>query len=246
MVLGHNLHTNSHSQVRCYNTEYNIICKLKDFNLNSFLLQQSLMPSTRRQKAKTRKSREMDMMSDIDNLDVMLGNGSENPIERELTEAIEQSSVRSDSEANLYQRDEYRNFSHENSEYRQNDVRQSFETFSNEFNLRLSQEMDSMMAMVHSQINRAISTAISEKVLPEIQNIVSSISSSGNRDTEASMSPSSQENRENPSSLKTKLLKKDSRSVGDLRDTTGRGSYTQLKSSRKQQKQNWKHFYETV
>ena len=184
------------------------------------------MPSTRRQKAKTRKSREMDMMSDMDNLDVMLGNGSENPIERELTEAIEQSSVRSDSEANLYQRDEYRNFSHENSEYRQNDVRQSFETFSNEFNLRLSQEMDSMMAMVHSQINRAISTAISEKVLPEIQNIVSSMSSSGNRDTEASMSPSSQENRENPSGLKTKLLKKDSRSVGDLRDTTRRGSYT--------------------
>ena len=59
------------------------------------------MPSTRRQKAKTRKSREMDMMSDMDNLDVMLGNGSENPIERELTEVIEQSSVRSDSEANL-------------------------------------------------------------------------------------------------------------------------------------------------
>ena len=183
------------------------------------------MPSTRRQKAKARKSREMDMMSDIDNLDVMLGNGSENPIERELTEAIEQSSVHSDSETNLYQRDEYRNFSHGNSEYRQNDVRQSFETFSNEFNLRLSQEMDSMMAMVHNQINRAINTAISEKVLPEIQNIVSSMSSSGNRDTEASMSPSSQENRENSSGVKTKLSKKDSRSVGDLRDTTGCGSY---------------------
>ena len=31
------------------------------------------MPSTRKQKAKARKSREMDMMSDYDNLDVMLG-----------------------------------------------------------------------------------------------------------------------------------------------------------------------------
>ena len=39
------------------------------------------------------------------------------------------------------------------------------------------------------------------------------------------MSPSSQENRENPSGLKSKITKKDSRSVGDLRDTTGRGSY---------------------
>ena len=186
------------------------------------------MPSTRRQKAKARKSREMDMMSDMENLDVMLGNGNSNPIERELAEVIDHSSVHSDSETNLYQRDEYRNFSQGNSECRHDDVRQSFETFSNEFNLRLSQEMDYMMAMVHNQINRAISTAISEKVLPEIQNIVSSMSSSGNRDTEASLSPSSEENRVNSSGLKTKLLKKDSRSVGDLRDTAGRGSYTRF------------------
>ena len=80
-----------------------------------------------------------------------------------------------------------------------------------------------MMSMVHNQINRAISTAISKRGIPEIQNIVSSMSSSGKRDTEASMSPSSQENRGNPSGLKTKILKKDSRSVGDLRDTAGSG-----------------------
>ena len=183
------------------------------------------MPSTRRQKAKTRKSREMDMMSDIDNLDVMLGSRNENPIEWELADAIEQSSVQEDYGANENQENNYRNFVRENEPLRQNEVRQSFETLTNEFNLRLSQEMDSMMSMVHSQINRAISTTISERVIPEIQNIVSSMSSSGNRDTEASMSPSSQENRETPSGLKSKITKKDSRSVGDLRDTTGRGSY---------------------
>ena len=182
------------------------------------------MPSTRRQKAKARKSREMDMMSDIDNLDVMLGNGSENPIERELADAIEQSSVQGNYEGNEYQRNIY-NFIQENEPMGHNEVRQSFETFTNEFNLRLSHEMDSMMSMVHNQINRAISTAISERVIPEIQNIVSSMSSPGNRDTEASMSPSSQENRKTSSGLKTKITKKDSRSVGDLRDTTGRGSY---------------------
>ena len=182
------------------------------------------MPFTRRQKAKARKSREMDMMSDIDNLDVMLGNGSENPIERELADAIEQSSVQGDYEGNEYQRNNY-SFIQENEPMGHNEVRQSFETFTNELNLRLSQEMDSMMSMVHNQINRTISTAISERVIPEIQNIVSSLSSSGNRDTEASVSPSSQENRENSSGLKTKITKKDSRSVGDLRDTTGLGSY---------------------
>ena len=181
------------------------------------------MPSTRRQKAKARKSKEMDMLSDMDNLDVMIG--SENPLERELADVIDQSSINGDIEIDSHSRNDLGNFIQGNEPHGRNDIRQSFETFSNEFNLRLSQEMDSMMAMVHSQINRAISTAISEKVLPEIQNIVSSMSSSGNRDTEMSMSPSSQENRENPSGLKTKLLKKDSRSVGDLRDTTGRGSY---------------------
>ena len=166
------------------------------------------MPSTRRQKAKARTSREMDMMSDIDNLDVMLGNRNENLIERELADAIEQSSVQGDYEANEYERDNYGNFVQGNESLRQNEVRQSFESFTNEFNLRLSQEMDSMTSMVHNQINRAISTAVSERVIPEIQNIVSSMSSSGNRDTEASMSSSSQENRENPSGLKSKKNEK--------------------------------------
>ena len=42
------------------------------------------MPSARRQKAKTRKSREMDMMSDFENMDMIFGNDKINPIEREL------------------------------------------------------------------------------------------------------------------------------------------------------------------
>ena len=81
--------------------------------------------------------------------------------------------------------------------------------------------MDSMMSMMHSQINRAITTAIAERVIPEIQNIANSMSSTGHRDTEANSSPSSQENRESASGPKIKIAKKDSRSVGDLRDTTG-------------------------
>ena len=82
-----------------------------------------------------------------------------------------------------------------------------------------------MMSMMHSQINRAITTAIAERVIPEIQNIANSMSSAGHRDTEDSMSPNSQENRENASGLRMKIARKDSRSVGDLRDTTGCGSY---------------------
>ena len=64
------------------------------------------MPSTRRQKAKATKSTELDMKSDFDNLDVMLGNGDSNSIERELADAIEQSSVQGDIETDMYLRDD--------------------------------------------------------------------------------------------------------------------------------------------
>ena len=186
------------------------------------------MPSTRRQKAKARRSREMDMLSDYDNLDVMLGNENNNPIERELAEAIDQSSAHGDDDTNVYHENEFRDYLHENEPLRQNEVRQSFEAFSSEFNLRLSQEMESMMSIMHSQINRAITTAIAERVIPEIQNIANSMSSMGHRDTEASSSPNSQENRESAPGPKIKIAKKDSRSVGDLRDTMGHGSYIGL------------------
>ena len=186
------------------------------------------MPSTRRQKAKARKSREMDMMSDFENLDVMLGNSNNNPIERELAEAIDQSSAHGDADTHTYLENEYRDYQHENDVLRQNEIRHSFETFSNEFNLRLSQEMDSMMSMMHNQINRAVTTAINERVIPEIQNIANSMSSMGHRDTEASSSPNSQENRESAPGPKIKIAKKDSRSVGDLRDTMSHGSYIMI------------------
>ena len=72
--------------------------------------------------------------------------------------------------------------------------------------------MDAMMSMRPSQINRAISSAISERLISEIQNIMSSISS-GNRDTESGSLSNIQENNGGTIGLKTKLTKKDSRSA---------------------------------
>ena len=101
------------------------------------------MPSTRKQKAKARKSREVDMMSDFENLDVMLGNCNNNPIERKLADAIDQSSAHGDADTNAYQGSDYRDYLHENDLLRGNEVRQSFETFSNDFYLRLYEVNDS-------------------------------------------------------------------------------------------------------
>ena len=84
--------------------------------------------------------------------------------------------------------------------------------------MRLSQEIDSLMSVIESQINRAINSAINDRWIPEIQNIMGSLSS-GHRDTESEMSGNDQENNEQANGLKTKLTKKDSMSAFDLRDT---------------------------
>ena len=129
--------------------------------INSYLLQLSLMPSKRKQNAKARKSREMDMMSDFENADVMIGNGNINPIERELSDMIGNVGNDQDIESNLQSsryethENEFGHYAHENVIPRQDRVQETLEVFTSEFNIRLSQEMDSMMSLMHSQINRA-------------------------------------------------------------------------------------------
>ena len=113
------------------------------------------------------------MMSDFNTLDVMVGSDKINPIERKVASAIEESSVQYDKESNLPARED---FPHENEFKNQNygniiprhgGILESLETFTKEVNLRLSQEMDSIMSMVNAQINRAISSAISDRVILE-------------------------------------------------------------------------------
>ena len=79
------------------------------------------------------------------------------------------------------QDNEFTDFGHENTIPRHDRFLESIETFTNENTLRFSQEMNSMTSMMHSQMNREINSAIAETVIPEIQNLVSSLSS-GNRD----------------------------------------------------------------
>ena len=65
------------------------VLNLRDKGFQLILpLYASLMPSTRKQKAKARKSIEMDMMSDFEIIDVVLGSDNSNPIGRELSNVI--------------------------------------------------------------------------------------------------------------------------------------------------------------
>ena len=116
-------------------------------------------------------TREMDLLSDFENMDVILADGNSNPIERELVNPINASTSRNDTEAsstnrgNSSQENEIRDFSVENEFHRRDKFAESMETFSNEMNTRHSQEMDSLMSLMRSHINRAVSSAITDRVI---------------------------------------------------------------------------------
>ena len=100
-------------------------------------------------------------MSDSENMDALLGSEKVNSIERELANIMNSSTCNKDTEAfsqqrgNFSQEKEIRDFSGENTVPRNGRLLETMEMFSNEINLRLRQEMDSLISVMHSQINRA-------------------------------------------------------------------------------------------
>ena len=140
------------------------------------------MPTTRKQK-KARKSRGLEILSDIENLDIMLGENHFNDTGRDGsldgTSIRRQESITSNNleneEMNLYS--DHRNLRVGTSAgYDQNsasiDSQAEINKLSSELNSRISREMDEMMNSVSSQIQRAISDAIHNQVLPQIQNVI--------------------------------------------------------------------------
>ena len=140
------------------------------------------MPTTRKQK-KARKSRGLEMLSDIENLDIMLG---ENHFERnERNESVNSNQAgRPESLFGDEFEDENENgFPNPrnngpspNTELGHNSIREcssvEINRLSSELNSRISREMDEMMNSVSVQIQRAINEAISSQILPQIQNVV--------------------------------------------------------------------------
>ena len=135
------------------------------------------MPSTRRQKAKARKSRELDMLSDYGNMDIMLGDGNSNSTERELDSLINAPDRQQDFQSfpnreNSSQENEIRDIDNRNEPIGESRLIESINTLSGEMNARMSREMESMMDFMQTQISRAINSAISERIIPEIQNMM--------------------------------------------------------------------------
>ena len=137
------------------------------------------MHTTRKQK-KARKSRGIEMLSDIENLAIMLGENHFNRSERDENlnsncarrpeSTIKDGLEDNDKNRQLDSRDVDpstnancgQNSSEGNSSAEINKL-------SGELTSRLSREVDEMMSSVNTQIQRAISDAISSQILPQIQ-----------------------------------------------------------------------------
>ena len=130
------------------------------------------MLSTRKQKATERRSRQMDLMSDVEIVDVMLGSysrdedgneGSENEMNLDSGSSILQQS------SNLVGEDFsslLNTNSRENSEITIETTRMISEEISNQ----VSRKLNEIKISLDFQIQDAISNAITEKILPSIQN----------------------------------------------------------------------------
>ena len=130
------------------------------------------MPSTRKQKAKERRSRQLDMLSDVENVDIMLGSYSRDDEENNIRENevnLDSGSSRPQQSSNVLGED-FRSLpntnSRENSEFTIETTRLINEEISNQ----MSRKLIEIKTSLNSQIQEAITDAITSTVLPSIQN----------------------------------------------------------------------------
>ena len=117
------------------------------------------------------------MLSEYGNMDIMLGDGSSNSIERELDSLINGPERQKDFQTfqnreTSSQENEIRDISNRNEPIGERRLRESIKMLSGEMNARMSQEMESMMVFMQTQISRAINSATSERIIPETQSVM--------------------------------------------------------------------------
>ena len=129
------------------------------------------MPSTRKQKAKERRSRQLDIIFDVENVDVMLGSYSRNNEESDVSENdmnLDSESSWPHGNSNVTGED-FRSLltnSRENSEVTIETTRLINEEIANQISKKLNEVETSLI----SQIQNAITAEITDTVLPSIQN----------------------------------------------------------------------------
>ena len=178
------------------------------------------MPSTRKQKAREKRSRQSDVMSDIENLDVMLGNYQEDDQVRD--EDI--SNIDFDLESRRPQREinsfsgNFRSILNTNVGENSEITVETSRAINSEISSQMSRKLEEMRSDLNSHILNAIDSAIEEKVTPSIRNALESQNSTKNTNTDLrSAGP-------HPSTFGQVRPQRDLRSVGPQQQIAGKAS----------------------
>ena len=123
------------------------------------------MPSTRKQKAKEKRSRQSDVMSDIENLDVMLGNYANSDIrDRDIVDQIEIDPESSRRQPGFGQEESnYR--SHLNTNLSENSeiTVETSRAISSEISSQMSRKLEEMKSDLNSHILEVINSAVTTR-----------------------------------------------------------------------------------
>ena len=131
------------------------------------------MPSTRKQKAKEKRSRQSDVMSDIENLDVMLGKYANSDFrDRDIVDQIEIDPESNRRQQGIDQKESnYRSLLNTNLSENSEITVETSRAISSEISAQMSRKLEEMKSDLNSHILEVINSAIDEKILPSIENV---------------------------------------------------------------------------
>ena len=140
------------------------------------------MPSTRKQKAKERRSRQSDLMSDIENLDVMLGSYQRDDCEIQNGNDEGEIDPRSigREESSIQNENDYRSYLKANPSENSCLTVETSRSISSEISTQMSRKFEEMQSSLNSQKLDVENTAIETRVLPSIKNAASRQNSAKN------------------------------------------------------------------
>ena len=128
------------------------------------------MPSTRKQKAREKRSRQSDVMSDLENMNVILRNYPENQSDVDLNENVEVDSRSKGTRTDMVRNcEDFRTLLISEDRNRCETTMEANRLISEEISYQMNRKMDELKRNLDTQITESINSAIHDSILPSIQ-----------------------------------------------------------------------------
>ena len=132
------------------------------------------MPFTRKQKAKEKRARQSDVMSDLENMNMMLGNYSGNHSDEELNENIEVDSRSNGTRVDMVRNcEDFRTLLNSDDRIRSEISVETTRFITDEITQQMSRKLDELIRNLNTQITESINSAIHDSIIPSLQNSLS-------------------------------------------------------------------------